>query len=478
MTAGQALQQPPEATGMTVTLDASAAKYELAGRTVEGNEYNGGAVAPTLRAQPGSTVTLTLVNHLPVATNLHFHGLHIAPTGDSDDPDVCVAPGATHVYRLALPANHPMGTYWYHSHAMGLTCPDPGGHDASMPGMSMPGMSMPAPATFVPGNVENQIFAGLSGALIVGDDRAGLPEPLRGITAQTLVLKDVQLDPAGRIVQGDTKNQIESGAPTVRLVNGQLRPVLTMRPGETQLWRLVNAGADIFYDLRLAGYTFTVIGEDGIPVAATSTPETVLMPPGKRYDVLVTAAAQPGQTWLQTMPYSNGPQGDAYPQTDLIQVRIDGDPVPAGPVVSGALPGAPADLANAPIAWRRSVQLSEDESGTSFFVNGKQFSMGDSIFTTPARLGTVEEWTLTNVAGEDHPFHLHTSAFQVVSINGVTQPYTHRQDTVLVPHQENDTPGKVVIRIPFDDYPGHWMFHCHIAAHEDNGMMSYVNVVK
>jgi FtsP/CotA-like multicopper oxidase with cupredoxin domain len=36
----------------------------------------------------------------------------------------------------------------------------------------------------------------------------------------------------------------------------------------------------------------------------------------------------------------------------------------------------------------------------------------------------------------------------------------------------------VVIRIPFDDYPGRWMFHCHIAAHEDNGMMSYINVVK
>jgi FtsP/CotA-like multicopper oxidase with cupredoxin domain len=39
-------------------------------------------------------------------------------------------------------------------------------------------------------------------------------------------------------------------------------------------------------------------------------------------------------------------------------------------------------------------------------------------------------------------------------------------------------PGKVVIRIPFFDFTGPIMFHCHIAAHEDNGMMSYINVVQ
>lgn len=41
----------------------------------------------------------------------------------------------------------------------------------------------------------------------------------------------------------------------------------------------------------------------------------------------------------------------------------------------------------------------------------------------------------------------------------------------------NGVPGKVAIRIPFADFAGKWMFHCHIAAHEDNGMMSYINVV-
>jgi suppressor of ftsI len=55
--------------------------------------------------------------------------------------------------------------------------------------------------------------------------------------------------------------------------------------------------------------------------------------------------------------------------------------------------------------------------------------------------------------------------------------YTGRQDMVLVPHAVNGTPGRVVIRIPLTDYPGWWMFHCHIAAHEDNGMMSYISII-
>jgi FtsP/CotA-like multicopper oxidase with cupredoxin domain len=46
-----------------------------------------------------------------------------------------------------------------------------------------------------------------------------------------------------------------------------------------------------------------------------------------------------------------------------------------------------------------------------------------------------------------------------------------------VPYEQNGKPGEVVIRIAFDDFPGRYMFHCHIAAHEDNGMMSFINVV-
>jgi FtsP/CotA-like multicopper oxidase with cupredoxin domain len=408
-----------------------------------------------------------------VATNVHFHGLHIDPSSHSDDDFLCVAPGDTYTYRLAIPANHPQGTYWYHSHAMSTACPDGvtgpiSGADGDANG--------DANGDGMTGDVENQIFAGLSGALIVGDDRTLLPPAYRHITAHTLVLKDVQIDPAGDIVQNTSSTKIDSNAPTIRLVNGLLRPVLTMRPNETQLWRLINAGADIFYKLRLDGYRFTVVGEDGVPVAGITTTDTLLLPPAKRYDVLVTANSAAGSSWLRTTAYSNGPQGDQYPDTALVQLRVVGPATGLLPQPTGAVRTAPASLVGAPIAQQRTVDLSESPDGLTFFINGKQFDPDTSVFPDPAHLGTVEEWTILNESGEDHPFHLHTTTFQEMSVNGTAVPYTHMQDIVVVPHASGGVPGKVVIRVPIEDFPGRWLFHCHIAAHEDNGMMSFLNV--
>lgn len=341
--------------------------------------------------------------------------------------------------------------------------------------MTMPGTSASSrPSSSHPSclDSESQIFSGLSGTIVVGDDRSLLPLDLRHITAHTLAFKDAQIDQSGHVVA----ESINSDDPTVRLVNGELRPALTMRPGETQLWRLANEGADIFYDLHLDGYSFTVLGQDGVPVAHITTASTLLLPPGKRYDVLVTAGPHPGGAWLRTLAYSNGPQGDSYPDTILMKLQVAGTPVQPVAMPTGAMPTAPANLASAPIAQRRTVTLSENSAGTAMYVNGRQFDPNRSAFSTPALAGTVEEWTVLNESGEIHPFHLHTNHFQVMSVNGVPKPFTAAQDIVPVPSKRNGVPGRVVIRIAFT-YPGKWLFHCHIAAHADAGMMSFINVV-
>jgi suppressor of ftsI len=141
---------------------------------------------------------------------------------------------------------------------------------------------------------------------------------------------------------------------------------------------------------------------------------------------------------------------------------------------SGAMPTAPATLANAPIAQSRTLRLSENAAGTDMY--------SSSILTSPsspspAVLGTVEQWTIEKESGEIHPFHIHTDHFQVMSINGVPRPSTGEQDIIPVPYKKNGVPGQVVLRIDFTDFTGKIMFHCHIAAHEDAGMMSFVNVV-
>jgi suppressor of ftsI len=451
-----------------VRLVAGLKRFDISGKRVWGESYNGDYVGPTLYLHAGEHVILTLVNRLPTATDLHFHGMHLSPSGNSDNTYISVPPGRSFTYHLNIPLDQPPGTFWYHDHDMCM-----GAETMAMPGMAT--KAAPAPGCQ---DIETQIYDGLSGTIIVGDDRTLLPPALRHVTTRTLVLKDMQITASSHIVANTASYSILSDSPAVRLVNGQLRPVLAMRPGQTELWRIANEGADIFYDLTIPGYTFTIVGQDGYPAAKVATARALVLPPAKRWDVLVTAAARPGAAWLETLPTSSGPQGDAYPLTKLMEVRVAGRPEPRLALPAGALPASLPSLAGARLAARRVVKLSEDATGTVMYINGKQFDPGKSVFATPAVLGTTEQWTIMNESGEIHPFHLHTDHFQVMSVNGVPQPYAGEQDTVPVPYKLNGKPGTVVIRIRFTDFTGRVMFHCHIAAHEDAGMMSFVNVIR
>ena len=288
---GQPFQDPPQLVShnhvLNVTLVASEQAVMIGEMPVVGQVYNGSYVGPTLQVHPGDTLIVNLVNHLNETTNLHFHGMHVSPSGNADNVFLSIPPGQSFRYVVHIPMDQPTGTYWYHSHDM------------------MEG--------------EEQVFGGLSGAIIVDGLQELLPPGLRHVTEHTFDLKDFQVNDQGEIVP----TNIDSNAPTTRTVNGQIDPVLTMRPGETQLWHLANVGADIFYDLRLDGNVFHVIGEDGHPVNSTWTANDLIMPPGKRYDVLVQAGTA-GVSQLRTLAYSTGPEGDDYPNDVLATIVTQG----------------------------------------------------------------------------------------------------------------------------------------------------------
>ena len=61
-----------------------------------------------------------------------------------------------------------------------------------------------------------------------------------------------------------------------------------------------------------------------------------------------------------------------------------------------------------------------------------------------------------------------------MSINGKPYKADGRQDVVNIPKDG----GRVVIRNPFDDFTGHFVFHCHILGHEDAGRMQTIEVVR
>ena len=111
--------------------------------------------------------------------------------------------------------------------------------------------------------------------------------------------------------------------------------------------------------------------------------------------------------------------------------------------------------------------------GDAFTINGSSFDPERT--DTVVKVGTVEEWEIVNGGGMmmdfDHPFHIHTNAFQVVSEDGRSPRFRAWRDIANVPMG-----GSVRVRIPFRDFAGRTMYHCHILDHEDLGMMAVIEM--
>jgi FtsP/CotA-like multicopper oxidase with cupredoxin domain len=405
--------------------------FDVAGAKIKGYAFQGQYIGPTLRVRPGDTVRIDLTNKLGQPTNLHGHGMFMSPLGISDNVLRVMKSGTLNHIEWKLPRDIDPGTYWYHTHLHGL--------------------------------VEKQVFSGLSGVLIVDGLDELLPPDLQRVNQYVVALKDLQVK-NGAIVN----TNIDSNAPTTRTVNGQVDPVLTVQTNETQMLRLANIGADIWYRLKLSGTQFRVIAEDANPVAKVWTADELVLPPGKRYDVLVRWP-NAGTHTLKTLPYSTGPDGDNYPERRLMTVQVQGDPVPDIAWPTSLAP--PSPLATDKVDRTRHFVFSENTKTNQFYINGKQFDA--THVNVVAKLGTTEEWIIKNVAREEHPFHIHVNDFMVMAVNGKPVKSYSEQDTVPLPVR-----GEVRIRMHFNRFLGAYVFHCHILAHEDNGMMGIIDITK
>jgi len=100
---------------LRTTLTEQVGPATIAGQQVsDAWTYNGSYVGPTLVLNPGDLLNVTIANNLPEVTNLHTHGLHVSPLGNSDNVFLQIMPGESNEYRIQLPINHPQGLYWYH----------------------------------------------------------------------------------------------------------------------------------------------------------------------------------------------------------------------------------------------------------------------------------------------------------------------------------------------------------------------------
>jgi bilirubin oxidase len=418
-------------------LTASPTRLELVpGKMTEAWAYNGSVPGPTIELREGDFVTVHFHNKLAQQTTVHWHGLHL-PAVQDGSPLNAVLPGKSRDYVFRIPLGS-AGTYWYHPH---------------------PDMT-----------TTEQVSKGLYGALIIRPAK----DPLAGIRERLLVLSDNRFQADGSVDlphhtttagNRDAQNGREGD---VLFVNGQTMPTISIRPGEWQRLRIINAAAARVFRFAIPGQKLVHVGNDGGLFEKPREVDELLVANSERVEVLVRGGEPGSRTVLKTLPYDRydiqtRPTDWDQPR-DLIEIRTSTDAPAPDYAIPSSLRVVPA-ISTKLVAARRTIVFAQG------MIDNKLMDM--SRVDTRVRLDTTEIWTIENVVGMDHPFHLHGFQFQVLDRNGVPEPFVSWKDSVNVPKH-----SKIRLVVRFENFPGRWMYHCHILDHEDMGMMGILEVLR
>jgi FtsP/CotA-like multicopper oxidase with cupredoxin domain len=476
------------------------------------NELNGPATSPTparapahqhttARATTNSTTDPCQRGEMTAfATNLHFHGLAIAPVCHQDEVlKTAINPSdAPFEYRIRIPADQPPGLYWYHPHIHGFTNP--------------------------------QVLGGASGALIIeGIEKAnqvvaGLPERILVIRDQDLLNPDaqpVQTDSMPpplvmRDAEGDILNTGTGGGKPAKDLSINFVPVaypnyipakIRIRPQEKQLWCVLNASAITYLDLQMLvenkPQMLGVVSLDGIPISTNGSANKIiwqshiLMPPAGRVAIIVKGPAAGAQASLITRTIDTGPAGENDPTRPLATIVATSD----APEPSVQLEKNPAPLPRSRDVWlgdveparTRTLYFTENphdpkdpNSRTDFYltVEGQQpklFDPNDAVPNIVVSQGDVEDWIVENRTRELHAFHIHQIHFMLVDWNGVPLDEPFLRDTINVSYWDGTSPQFPSVKLRMDfrnpNIVGTFAYHCHLLEHEDGGMMGVIQVV-
>lgn len=451
---------------VNVRLEARYADSMIGGVPVKLRSYNGKVMGPLIEARPGDTLNIFLDNQFPEdpnpgsddpnvphgfnITNLHVHGLHVSPSGNSDNVMMAIGPGQQFQFEIKIPLDHPAGTFWYHPHKHG--------------------------------SVAIQLASGMAGPLIIRGDIDKL-KAIKEAEERILVFQQIPYvqgaDGIGRV---ETYEHFAPGAWAALgrriTINGEVEPTFKMKPGEVQRWRFIHGGLREPLRLKLVKRASPTgpetplpqyqIAMDGITTGRLEQVTESDLFPGYRVDVLVRASdangkeLPPGEYWLVD---------DASQSASRNLARI----VVQGHKVKMALPKE-KDLAelvpfkNIEDSELTGTQLAEFSIDLStgapiFTINGKPFN--PHATPRPLKLGAVEEWIVSSkVAG--HPFHIHVNPFQFTRADGKIV----WKDTLFIPQGET-----IRLRTRYERYIGVFMLHCHILEHEDRGMMETLEIL-
>ena len=502
-----------------------------------------GTQSPTLRLNPGDLLILNLKNSLSdiegatgadgaaeaharhrlkgspdpcksgvmsiASANLHFHGLSIPALCHQDEVlQTSIQPDApAFEYRFRIPDNEPPGLYWYHPHIHGFS--------------------------------SRQVLGGASGALIVEGIERATPE-IAGMPERVLVIRDQELlnpdappsasEPAAQALidrDGDAANNGTGWGRPAKDLSVNFVPVpypdyprasISVRPGERQLWRVLNASSVTYLNLtalykRGAHFRPEWIGVaaiDGVPLSvggkhghAISWRDSIVVSPGSRVEFILTAPPAGVPAMLVTKTVNTGPAGENDPNRALVSIIATSEasaPRSSLPSTATSLSTSPPPMAAAqPLPWLgdvtpvrvRKLYFSEDPAdpqnpGAAKFyltVEGQTPAAFDPASTEPnivVKQGDVEDWVIENRTNELHAFHIHQIHFQVRDWAGLAVNEPYLRDTVNVPFFDSTmkTYPSLTLRMDFRDpnTVGTFIYHCHLLDHEDGGMMGLIRV--
>ena len=214
---------------------------------------NGTVPGPMIRVTAGDHVRVTLINHFPKATAIHWHGLEV-PSNQDGVPGIGmnpVQPGQTYTYDFTV-HDQDVGTHWYHSHYDDL----------------------------------EQMGGGMYGAFIV-DPRPGTPQwqQEQALHVDAEYTEFIATMPGGWYV-----------------INGKsfpdTQPIL-VKHGQTIRLRLIGADTMMMHPMHIHGHVYTVVAEDGhmLQPSARYQKDTLQVAPGESYDATFYAWAAPGSVY-------------------------------------------------------------------------------------------------------------------------------------------------------------------------------------
>ncbi len=455
---------------------------------------------PTLHVRPGDDLIVNVTNNTPSApvemqidppncgataitgssVNIHYHGTNTSPSCHQDEViHTVINSGESFRYRIHFPSDEPPGLYWYHPH--------------------------------IHMHVEPALQGGASGAIIV-DGIENLQPIVAGLAQRIMIIRDQIL--AGSPPEGNDVPSWDLTLNNIPIAYPEETPaVIQMKDGQRQLWRVSNSSADSILDLQVLydgnPQKLQIIARDGVPVGSQDgsrhgkiiSAKHVFIPTAGRAEFIVTGPqAGVRDARLVTLGVNTGPDGDNDPPRTLATIQAVSTETTAMSEPDSFVPPALGS------AWKqrfervasvrptrvRRLFFSENNPLSQFFITqeGDTPTLFDpngspSIVTSQ---GSVEDWTIENRTLENHEFHIHQLHFLVLAqnnfeVNGSVPDRTIQGqflDTVQLPFWDGN-PGhpfpSVTVRLDFRGPDiGDFVFHCHIAEHEDNGMMALIRV--